>query len=106
MTPNTVTAFTAAFLAGVLTAGPALSLTGAEVLDKMTEDERGGYLAGNVDMAAQLAYHDGKRERSDCIFDWYYKQGGLGQVLQAIGQFRDRQVQPVIHALINRACGK
>ena len=85
---------------------PAIALTGSEVLDNMGADERFAYLAGNVDMAAQLSYHEGKRERSQCIFDWYYEQRGAVQVEQALERFRDRQVQPVIQALINRACGE
>jgi hypothetical protein len=84
----------------------ASALTGAEVLEKMNADQRSGYLAGNIDMAAQLSFHDGRQERSTCIFNWYYEQGGVTQVVQAIERFKDRQVQPVIYALITRACGE
>jgi hypothetical protein len=85
---------------------PGLALTGADVLQKMSADERSGYLAGNIDMAAQLIFRDGKHERSTCIFNWYYKGGGVAQVLQALERFKDKQVQPVIYALIDRACGE
>lgn len=90
----------------VLPVKPALSLTGADVMEKMSKDESSGYLAGNIDMAIQLLYHQGQKERSNCIQDWYYHQGGVKQVVQALYHFKDRQAQPVIYALIERACGK
>lgn len=104
------TRMTLASLALLLATGtgpmPAVAMTGAEVLNEMGDDERYGYLAGNIDMAAQLTYHDGKRERSACIYEWFYKKGGLNQVVQTIEHFKDRQVQPVIYVLIKKACGE
>lgn len=96
----------AAFATLIFLPDSARALTGEDVLDTMNAAERSAYIAGNVDMAAQLSYHQGKRERSSCIFDWYYEGSGIEQILQALERFRDRQVQPVVHALINRACGE
>ena len=84
----------------------AQALTGSEVMVKMTDIERGGYFAGSVGMAAMMAGAAGQTARQDCIMDWYYKKQGVEQLVQALDRFKDRPAQPVILALINRACGK
>lgn len=96
----------AAFATLIFLPDSARALTGEDVLDTMNAAERGAYLAGNIDMAAQLSYHEGMHERSSCIFDWYYEGSGVEEILKALERFQDRQVQPVIYALINRACGE
>ena len=85
---------------------PVTALTGEDVLDKMSSEERTAYLTGNIGMASFLTFAEGKNERSECITDWYYKDGGVQQLVTALGRFKDRQAQPIIYALIERACGK
>lgn len=106
MKTNTVAAVTAALLCLVGAGGPAWSLTGADVLDKMSADERAGYLAGTVDMAAFLAATQGQAQRTDCIMGWYYHQDGAKTIIAGLARYRDREALPVVHALIGRACGK
>lgn len=85
---------------------PSLALTGEDVLDWMSKDERGGYLSGSVEMAAFLSSIQGNNERADCIMDWYYKQDGPARVVAALSRYKDRQALPVIHLMIKKACGE
>ena len=95
----------AALVVVSLSAAPAAALTGEDVMTKMGEDERGGYLTGSVEAAAFLALSAGDKERSSCIVEWFFGDGnGPEQIAQAFNHFRERQAQPIIYALINRAC--
>lgn len=85
---------------------PASALTGAEVLDKMTDKEKSGYLAGSIGMAALIANTQEDFDRQNCIMDWYYRGHGPKQLVQALDHFRDREALPVIYALINRTCAE
>lgn len=82
------------------------ALTAGDVLTRMSTKELSAYLSGNIDMAAQLAYFNGRQQQSDCIVDWYYHKNGVKQVMQALYKFKDHQVQPVVYALIEKTCGK
>lgn len=96
-------------LAAVLSAvtvQPAWALTGGDVLDGMSSDESTGYMAGSIAMAAMIAGANGSRERAECIMNWYYEGDGVEEIVQALDHFKDREAQPVIYALINRACGE
>jgi hypothetical protein len=105
MTSSKVTAFTVALLVLGSTA-PAWSLTGEDVLDRMSKDERGGYLAGSIEMAAFLSAMQGNNKRADCIMDWYYKQDGVEKLVAALSGYKDRQALPVVHVIIKKACGE
>jgi len=105
MRPCKVTAFTAALLA-FANAGPAWSLTGEDVLDRMSSDESSGYLAGSIEMAAFLSAMQGNNQRADCIMDWYYNQDGVEKLVAALSSYKDRQALPVVHVIIKKACGE
>jgi len=95
----------AALFALSLSAAPAAALTGEDVMTKMGKDERNGYLAGAVEMAAFIAHHQGDSERSSCIMDWFFGGGnGPEEIVQALNHFKDRQAHPVLFVLMNRTC--
>lgn len=83
----------------------ALALTADEIMTNMSDEQRGGYLTGAVEASAFLAHASGDRARSQCIMEWFFEADtGANEIVQALDHFRDRQAQPVIMALINRAC--
>ncbi len=100
----TCAAVAMAFL--MFASSPALSLTGEDVLDRMSSDHRFGYLAGTIEMAAFLSTVQGNAERGNCIMGWFFDQDGTKTIVDALSRFKDRQALPVIQALIERACGK
>ncbi len=84
----------------------ASALTGQDILDNMNSDQSHGYLFGSIEMAAFLSNVNGNTDRSRCIINWYNNDGGVNQIIQALGRFKDREAQPVIHVLIKKACGE
>lgn len=85
---------------------PARALTGSDILDKMNSDERDGYLAGALEMAAFLSAVQGNKTRADCIMGWYYdRKEGANQIVAGLSQYKDHQALPVIYLLIKKACG-
>lgn len=95
-----------ATLVALSIAAPAFAMTGADILDKMTEKERSGYLAGAVEMAIVAASNDNKAGKATCISEWYFKGDGPKTVIAALDKYRDKPAASVIAALINRTCGK
>lgn len=91
-----------------LIATPAFALTGGDVIDKMTDKERAGYLIGAVEMAMYNASTAGNGKRAECISTWYFSQDGKAQkaVVAAFAQYKDRPAVALLNALINRQCGQ
>jgi len=91
----------------LLVAVPAWAITAGEVLDKMSEDERFGYITGSVDTAMYLAAVQEKNNaKSECILNWYYGKNAAGpkQVIDMFRRYRDKPAIALIKVLIDRAC--
>ena len=91
-----------------MTASPAWAVTAGDVLDRMTERERFGYITGAIDMAMFLAaVREQNDAKSECIVHWYYSQNAPGpkQVIDIFRQFRDKPAVALINVLIDRRCG-
>lgn len=91
----------------VLAAVPAWAITAADVLDKMSSDQRHGYLSGVVEMAMYLASTQEKNNaKSECILNWYFPKGAPGpqQIIDTFHQYRDKPAVGLIKVLIDRAC--
>jgi len=99
--------YSAAILLGASIADhPAVALTGGDVLDGMNNDQRSGYLAGAIEMAAFLNATQGNTGRGNCIMGWFYDKKGTDEIVAALARFKDKQALPVVQALVERACGK
>ena len=92
----------------IVIAHPAFAVTAGDVLDKMTDNERGGYLNGAVEMAMYNAVTQGNGKKSECILNWYYKSNGKGarDVVATFDKYKDKSAVMLIQALIDRECGK
>jgi hypothetical protein len=105
-------------IALLLAGAPVYAITAGDVLDKMTEKERAGYISGAVEMAMFQAATDQHNEnKSRCVLEWFYGTRaadgvplkdpvGPSQIIAAFNRFRDQPAIGVIALLINRACGK
>lgn len=94
-------------LLALLIAIPAFAVTAGDVLDKMTDKERGGYLSGAVEMAIVLASNQGNAKKAECITTWYYStEGAQKTVIAAFDRYKDKPAASVLAALINRQCGQ
>lgn len=93
--------------AALLVAVPAWAITAADVLDRMSDDQRFGYITGAVDTAMYLAAVQEKNNaKSECILNWYYGKNATGpkQVIDTFRQYRDKPAIALIKVLIDRAC--
>lgn len=98
----------AVLLALLLTAKPAVAITAKDVMEKMTEKERFGYVTGLVDMLSYTAVLAGNRGRGECISKAFYgdKQVTWQHIFQTFGKFPDKAPEGLIVVLMNRACKK
>jgi len=89
-----------------LIATPVYAMTAGDVLDKMTEKERAGYLAGAVEMAMYLAATAGQAQKSECISGWYFGRDARGQaqIVAAFTRYKDKPAVALMNALISKAC--
>jgi hypothetical protein len=99
----------ASLVVAVLTvAASAYAVTAGDVMNKMTKDERGGYIGGALEMAMFLASSVEKNNaKSECILNWYYRGNGQAQreILATFDAYKDKPAAPLLNVLINRHCG-
>lgn len=95
-------------LFAILIAAPAFAVTAADVLDKMSADERQGYISGALEMAMTAASNQGNGKKAECILNWYYKGDGSAAktLIAALDRYRDKPASAVIGALLDKQCGK
>lgn len=100
---------TGVIMAVLLAATPAFAITAGDVLDRMSADERGGYITGAIDTAIYLAAVQEKNNaKSECILNWYYgdKAKGPREVIATFERYKDKPAVALIKVLIDRACPK
>lgn len=97
--------FTLFFLVG---AHAAVAITAQDVMGKMDERQRFGYLSGLVDMLAYQAALAGNGERANCITDSYYRGGkdkAWPRLYAALEKFGDKRPESIVVLLARKACG-
>jgi hypothetical protein len=99
--------FIAATLALASTIGPASAITAKDVLEKMTDKERFGYVTGLIDMLSYQSVLAGNRDRAKCIADTFYgkTEETWQSVMATFGKFSDKAPEGLVVVLMNRACG-
>jgi hypothetical protein len=99
-------ALAAVVIAVLLIPFPAFAITAADVLERLTDKERGTYLTGAIEMAMYLAASEGNQKKAACISDWYFKTGqGPKDVIATLSLYKDKPAAALINALIKRECG-
>ena len=89
----------------------ASDLTAGVVMDKMSQDERHGYVAGVIEGLAVARYNRDKPDGtgSGCIYDWYYKDSKerwLKTILPTFTKHSDKTVGAILYVLTKKECGE
>jgi hypothetical protein len=107
---TTAVVVAAALLAAVPVFSNAVALVSQDVTEKMSHDQRFGYLAGLVDMNAYQAALSGNKERAKCIVDAFYANASKDddpwrRLLDALRQYPDKRPESIVVLLIQKTCG-
>ena len=102
--------FSAPLAVAVLLAGfaqPAAAITARDVMEKMEQKQRFGYLTGLIDMMSYQVLLAGDRNRAECISKAYYgKQSDMdAQIFATFSKYPDRAPEALLVVLMKRACG-
>lgn len=91
-----------------LSAQTASAITAGDVMEKMTEKERFGYLSGLVDMLSYQALLSGDQPRAKCMVDHFYgrKDKSWASVFAAFGRYPDKAPEGLVVLLARKACGQ
>lgn len=86
---------------------PAFAITAGDVMNKMEQKERFGYITGLVDMLSYTAILTGNRPRAECISKAFYgkKDEAWGDVVELFGRYPDKSPEGLVVVLMNQACG-
>ena len=107
--PITAILVTKLVLVTLLFSAPAKALTGGEVVNKMTAEERNAYFAGVVAGLAQAKWLVDKPNVKglECINDWYYEGGAkVHKTIDAwLRRHPDKAAGGLLYILIKKECG-
>ena len=96
----------AALIGTSLVTSEANALTAEDVMERMSQPERIGYIHGLVDMAAYQARLDGNEELAQCIAAWFYDSDEGPQTVWAnLDAYSDHATEAILTLLIERECG-
>ena len=87
--------------------GVARAVTAKDVLEKMTDKERFGYVTGLVDMLSYQSILAGNRVRGQCISDTFYKnpKESWPSLMAMFDSYSDKAPEGLVVVHMNRACG-
>ena len=94
-----------------LTSGStAQALTADEVMNKMSDEQRHGYVSGIVDGFAFARWQADKPEKTgmQCIYDWYYS-GEIETKRNIYAWFErhlDKNADALMYVLVKKECGE
>lgn len=84
----------------------AFAITAKDVLEKMADKERFGYLTGLVDMLSYQSLLGGDRKRAECISDAFYKEDAMAKrIFEAFSRFPDKSPEGLVILLFKQSCG-
>jgi hypothetical protein len=87
---------------------PASAITADDVMKKMSDKERQGYLAGLIDMLAYQTAAAGNREKSSCIVDAFFDEKknteSWSRLHAAFRQYADKRPEILLTAVAGQIC--
>jgi hypothetical protein len=97
----------AAVMAALALPNAAHAITAKDVLEKMTEKERFGYVTGLVDMMSYQSVLAGNRTRAECVTKTFYDNADATWklVVAMFEKYSDKAPEGLIVLVMNRACG-
>ena len=86
------------------------ALTGGDVLEKLSKDERYSYISGVVEGLgyARFVTEKPSTKGSNCIHDWFF-EGGVSRWKEIkiwLGHHKDKTAGTIIYAMVSKECGK
>ena len=75
------------------------AITAEEVMDRMTPEEAGSFMAGAIDMYAQQ-----NPNKAICAQTWFNEQDGSTKTFKIFLEFPDKPAVAVMDVLIRRVC--
>jgi hypothetical protein len=87
----------------------AFALTAKDVMEKMSKDDRNGYLTGLIDMRMFVAAQAGDAKLAQCIHDAYYrdlKQDGdaWSRLIETFTRFPEKDAATIVYLLVKKTC--
>jgi peptide methionine sulfoxide reductase MsrA len=91
----------------VLTGGGAKAITAKDVLEKMTEKERFGYITGLVDMLSYQSVLAGNRTRAECVSKTFYDnaESSWKLLVALFEKYADKSPEGLVIVFMTRSCG-
>jgi hypothetical protein len=88
----------------------AAAITAQDVTEKMSHDQRFGYLTGLIDMTMYQTALSGNRTRAQCIYDAFYTKNAAQddpwrRLNDALREFGDKRPESIVVLLIQKICG-
>jgi len=90
-------------------ANNAFAISADDVSNKMSKDERFGYVTGMLDMLTYQASIGGNKPKADCIVEAYYgdgKDAAWEKLLAAFEALPEKYPASIVTVLVNKACGE
>ena len=86
--------------------GDAGAITAGDVMEKMTDKERFGYLTGLVDMLSYQHVLAGDRPRAQCVTAKFYDETDMqARIIATFARYPDKSPEGIVVLLMNKACG-
>jgi len=92
-----------------ISASPARAFEARDVMEKMSKEERFGYVTGLADMLSYQYVLAGDRPHAECITNAFYsakKEETWKRVYESFGRLPDKAPEGLIVGLMKQACGK
>jgi hypothetical protein len=107
MAPFRFSISTATVIASLALPHSAFAITAKDVLEKMTDKERFGYVTGLVDMLSYQSVLAGNRARAECVSKTFYEntEATWKLVVATFEKYSDKSPEGLIVVVMNRACG-
>lgn len=87
---------------------PAAAITAEDVMVKMSNDHRAGYLSGLIDMLAYQTAAGGNKEKGNCIIDAFFdekrKEDSWSKLRGIFQQYSDKRPEVLLTALAGQIC--
>lgn len=93
-------------MVGVPTAS---AITAEDVMKKMSQDHRFGYITGLVDMLAYQTAANGDRAKGNCIADTFYRErreAALKRLFDVMEQYPDKRPEILMKVVADQLCKK
>lgn len=102
---NRISLVCGAALAAAAFSSPATAITSKDVMEKMSKDQRFGYLTGLIDMLAYRELLAGNKVYAQCLSDAWYKNDKMpDRLIAALYEHGDKAPEGIVYLLMTKAC--